>query len=184
MTYALIYKPQIDTSLIDMFQQEYDPYYHLAGAHFTLIFPTPEMIGEDQLIQHIKNTLDRWKPFKIHIQGLEKSWDNWLYLLVQEGNSELTKLHDELYAGIMSPFLRKDLPYIPHIGLGLFIKRKRDYKVTNPRRLSFNQSEFERVYKKAKSLNLNYETMVEKLELVKLDNELKKIVWVKKFILK
>lgn len=41
-------------------------------------------------------------------------------------------LHDKLYTGILAPFFRKDLGYIPHIGIGLFVAENSDYKVTDP----------------------------------------------------
>jgi hypothetical protein len=44
--------------------------------------------------------------------------DNWFVFLVpDEGYSEIVKLHDRLYVGPLSRHLRLDLPFIPHIGV-------------------------------------------------------------------
>lgn len=176
MYYALICKPQINTSKIDYFQQKYDPYSRLAGAHFTLVFPTPDEIDEQQLLEHIKSVLKRWKPFNIHIRGLEKSWDQWLFLNVQEGKNQFIQLHDELYSGPLEPYLRKDLPYTPHISLGLFVENRQGYNIIELEKLPLNEAEFEKVYKEVEAMNLDYHTTVEKAEFLTLNDEMNKVL--------
>lgn len=39
-------------------------------------------------------------------------------MVPDEGNSEIVKLHDKLYTGILNDELRLDIPFIPHIGFG------------------------------------------------------------------
>ena len=41
-----------------------------------------------------------------------------LFLVPDEGYSDIVKLHDKLYSGILKNNLRFDIPYIPHIGIG------------------------------------------------------------------
>lgn len=182
MLYSLLHRPNIDTSLIDSFQKRYDPYHKLAGAHFALIFPTPDKLAKESLIEHVKNVLKNWKSFEVHIKGLEKSWDNWLFLTVQQGNDKLIKLHDELYSGIMTPFLRKDLKYSPHISLGLFTKNK-NYNVANPKKFELDEYLYKKVYKEAQALNLDYRYTFDNVELFTTDDNLTTTIEIKKFYL-
>lgn len=181
MYYALIYRPKIDTSKIDYFQKQYDPYYELAGAHFTLVFPTLDKVNERELIDHIHAILKKWQPFKIHINGLEKSWDNWLFLNVKKGEKQFIRLHDELYTGSLKPYLRSDLPYKPHISLGLFVEERENYNIIELEKLPLNQKEFEKAYQEASELNLDYYDIVDKVELFTLDDDMKKVLKIKKF---
>ncbi|MCP4567450.1 MAG: 2'-5' RNA ligase family protein, partial [FCB group bacterium] len=47
--------------------------------------------------------------------------DRWfLFLVPDEGFSQIIKLHDDLYTGIMSNHLRLDIPFTPHMTVGIF----------------------------------------------------------------
>ena len=120
MLYALVFRPKIDTSKIDKFRLKYDPHIDLIQPHIALVFPIGDKnIDKVALEKHIKDVLKDEKSFKIHLHGLDKSWDHWLNLILKEGNEEVIKLHDKLYTGVLSQFFRKDLGYIPHIGIGI-----------------------------------------------------------------
>ena len=48
----------------------------------------------------------------------DDSNDNYYVFLVPDnGYGELSKLHDKLYRGPLAPYLRLDIPYVPHIGV-------------------------------------------------------------------
>jgi 2'-5' RNA ligase len=171
MLYALVFRPQIDTSKIDGFRRKHDPHVNLIQPHITLVFPINDKnIDKAALEKHIKDTLKEEKPFKIHLQGLDKSWDHWLNLVLKEGNDEVIALHDKLYTGILAPFFRKDLGYIPHIGIGLF--------VTNQ---VLDKNKYKLALQEAESLNLDYWVEIDNLELVTLDDNVTKILDIKKF---
>lgn len=177
MLYALIHKPAIDTSKIDAFRQKYDPHHNLVGPHITLVFPVRDAdVEKDDLVKHIESILRRWKPFRVHIKGLDKSWDQWLNLNLQEGNNEVIALHDELYTGVLEPYLRKDLGYTPHIGLGLFVPKDSGYKVTNPELQPLDEPEYEKALTEAESLNLDYWAILDNAELITLDDEVSKVI--------
>lgn len=42
-----------------------------------------------------------------------------LYLLPDQGRAVIVQLHDRLYQGPLAPYLRADLPYLPHITMGM-----------------------------------------------------------------
>jgi len=47
----------------------------------------------------------------------DSSDDYYVFLVPDEGFSELALLHDALYAGVLASRLRLDIPYVPHIGI-------------------------------------------------------------------
>jgi len=179
--YALVHFPEINTRKIEEFRKKYDPHYKLISAHIVIVFPVSDVVGESRLVNHIKNTLSEWKPFDICISGLKKSWDQWMFLVLQEGNSSIAKLHDELYTSLLSKYLRKDIKYIPHIGLGLFVKGA--YNLKNPKKVPLDREKYSEALTKAKTLNFNYRVKVRKLHLVKLNNTFTKSSIVKEFLL-
>jgi hypothetical protein len=179
--YALVHFPEINTRKIEEFRKKYDPHYKLISAHIVIVFPISDAVGESRLVNHIKNTLSKWKPFDMHISGLKKSWDQWLFLVLRGGNSLAVKLHDKLYKGLLSKYLRKDIKYTPHIGLGLFVKGT--YNLKNPKKIPLDREKYSKALAKAKKLNFNYKVKVRRLHLVKLNNTFTKSSIVKEFLL-
>jgi hypothetical protein len=107
--------------------------------------------------------LKKWKPFPIRIGGFGKSWDHWLFLLLREGNQKAIALHDELYTGILSPYLRTDIEYIPHIGIGLFVRRDAGYKALNLKIVDFDAKLYSQALKEAESLKIDSLHTVDRL---------------------
>src|SRR6267143_5205870 len=132
MFYALVHYPQIDTKLINEFRRKYDPHFDLIEPHITLVFLVPESVGEANLVRHIESTLSNWRPFPIRLRGLQRSWDHWLFLILAKGNENVTRLHRELYDGVLAAYYRTDIDFVPHLGLGLFARQDADYDIRNP----------------------------------------------------
>lgn len=177
MLYALVFRPKIDTSKIDGFRLKYDPHVNLIEPHITLVFPiSDKSIDKIAFQKHIKDILKNEKSFRIHLQGLEKSWDHWLNLIIKEGNDNVIKLHDKLYTGILAPLFRKDLGYIPHIGIGLFVSENSDYKVTDPTLKTLDEGKYKTALDEAESLDFDYWADLDNLELITLDDNATKII--------
>ncbi len=168
MAYALVHYLAIDTERINELRHKYDPQVDLIAPHVTLVFPVPTSIGEANLVAHIGNVLGNWRQFPIHLQGLEQSGDNCLFLRLQAGNTEVIRLHDELYTGMLAPYLRQDIPYVPHVTLGSF--------ADTAELCSQALSEAER------SL-LDYRCAVDRLHLVRINDDRSGIIWSKEFLL-
>lgn len=184
MLYALVFRPKIDTSEIDKFRQKYDPHVDLIQPHITLVFPIGDKnVDKSALEKHVKDTLKDEKPFKIHLQGLDKSWDHWLNLILKEGNDEVIALHDKLYTGVLAPFFRKDLGYIPHIGIGLFVAENSGYKVTDPTLQVLDENKYKIALQEAESHDFDYWTELDNLELITLDDSATKVLDSEKFAL-
>ncbi len=168
MAYALVHYLNINREGINKFRQKYDPQVDLIEPHITLVFPILEFIDQDSLTLHIKNILSAWKPFPIHLKGLQKSWDEYLFLMVQEGKEDVIKLHDELYTGVLAEYCREYTPFIPHLTLGVFSKNKVQYS---------------QALEEAQQLDLDYRCMVDKLNLLKINDVNRQIVWSQEYIL-
>ncbi len=171
MYYALVCYPKFDGKTeegIKVFRRKYDPFADSWKPHIPFIFPIPcSEVKEEKLTEHIETVLKNWKPFPIHIGGFTKSWDHWLLLLLKEGNEEAIALHDELYTGMLSPYLRRDIEYIPHIGIGLFVKKDVEYNVLDPKKVDFDAKLYSQALKEAKSLKISSFDTVDRLFLRK-----------------
>jgi hypothetical protein len=131
-------------------------------------FPVPySEVEEEKVTDHIETALKNWKPFPIHIGGFTKSWDHWLLLLLKKGNKEAIALHDELYTGMLSPYLRRDIKFIPHVGVGLFVKKDAEYNILNPKKVDFDAKLYSQALKEAESLKISSFDTVDRLFLRK-----------------
>jgi len=171
MYYSLVYYPNFDGKTeedIAAFRRKYDSFVDSWKLHMPFIFPVPcSEIEEAKLTEHVETVLRNWKPFPIQIGGFTKSWDHWLLLLLKEGNEEAIALHDELYTGILSPYLRRDIEYIPHIGIGLFVRKNAGYNALDPKKVDFDAKLYSQALKEAKSLKIGNLNTVDRLILSK-----------------
>ncbi len=168
MFYALVHYPNVDTQPINLLRKRYDPQVDLIEPHITLMFPVPESIGENNLVSHLHSVLDGWQPFPIHLQGLQKSWDDYLFLMVEEGNAAIIGLQSEIYTGVLADYRKEDRPYVPHLTLGAFAK---------------NANEYAEALEEARRLDLDYRCVLDKVHLVKVNDERTQIVCSKEFSL-
>jgi 2'-5' RNA ligase len=182
--YALVYFPKIKIDRINKLRQKYDPTYNLIASHLTLLFPIPASLGKDRIINHIETVLKNLQSIKIRFGGFRKSWDHWLLLTLTEGNAEIRKLYIELYTGFLLEYRREDIEFIPHIGLGLFIKNNSEYDLKNPKELIFDEETYQHALLEAESLNLDLQCTVDNIELVELNDDFTKMENIKNFSLK
>lgn len=168
MMYALVHYPDIDTHSINQFRMKYDPQVELIAPHITLMFPVSESVGESRLIHHLAGVLGSWQSFPIHLQGLHIAPDDHLFLLLQEGNANVIRLHDEIYTGALAEYWRNDIPFIPHLTLGVLNKKSTDR---------------DQALAEAEELAMKYRCVMDKLHLVKVNEDRSKILWSKEFAL-
>ncbi|MEH2291180.1 2'-5' RNA ligase family protein [Nostoc sp.] len=169
MSYALVHYPNINTEYINHIRQKYDPQFYLIEPHITFVFPIIEFISEKKFILHIERILSKRKTFFIHLKGLQKSWDDHLFLMVEEGKLDIIKLHHELYTGILAEHCRDNLLFVPHLTLGGFTK---------------DTDKFLQMLEEAQHLDLNYHCVVDKLHLININDEQRSIIWSKEFALR
>ncbi len=170
---ALVYYPEIKNQGFHNFRMTYEPFAFLLPAHIPFIFPLEESFGVERLKSHINSVLTGWRAFEMHFFKLEKTWDHWLFLGASEGNENAIALHDDLYKGPLASFLREDLPYTPHIGLGLFSAE--DYDFHNPTaKLSLDQEKYDRGRKEFEALDFELRCRIDELTLVRVNEEFTK----------
>lgn len=109
-----------DYQWIQGFREENDELYHgVMEPHFILVFPVFNQRPET-FIEEIKRRAAGYSriDFVLRCAIMDKDaftpyWH--VYLVPDEGYSQIIKLHDNLYSGKLADELRMDLPFIPHI---------------------------------------------------------------------
>lgn len=112
-----------DYKWVQSLRKKFDErYYNVVEPHFTIVFPV-EKIEEHSFVQHVKKSTKYFESINFTIRSsiivkdaFSKFTD--VFLVPDEGNSEIIRLHDKMYTGILSAELRLDIPFIPHIGIG------------------------------------------------------------------
>jgi len=165
--------PWLPDEPIASFRRTYDPTVDAIDPHITLVFPIPTSeIDHDAFRDHVRTVVSRTASFDIRLNALEKAWDHWLFLVVTEGRDQVIELHDELYAGILRPFLWTEQPFVPHVGLGLFVETGEDQDLHEARPRTLDIARFERGIREAKALDLDFAGPFESVHIVELDEDI------------
>jgi 2'-5' RNA ligase len=172
MHYALVFYPQLETDRIDAIRRKYDPTVDVIKPHVTVVFPVPETVGEAALIGHIERVLSAWSPFEIRLGGFWKSPDHWLFLTLAEGEPAVKELYQAIYTGILAAYRRDDIEFVPHLGLGLFLKESTPYDWDNPQETDFDQPKYEAALREARALPLGSSCTIDTLHVVKIPDEI------------
>ena len=173
MYYCLSFFPPLSVELaesIASIRRVYDPTAWFIKPHITLIFPTHDSVGEQRLINHIEQVLSGWSPFEIRLGGFCKSRDHWLFLSLQEGEAEVKRLYRALHTGIMDDG-RDFSRYVPHLGLGLFLKEGATYDWRHPQESDFDRERYEEALRRAEALHLSGTVLVDRLLLTTISDE-------------
>src|SRR5436190_10027149 len=111
-----------DRQFIEEFRNEYDiPFRDAVAPHFTMVFGRND-VPESEYREHVRVVAQPQGVIHFSCRYAmicnDDSNDNYyVFLVPDEGFSEISKLHDRLYLGLLAPHLRLDIPYIPHIGI-------------------------------------------------------------------
>jgi hypothetical protein len=92
-------------------------------------------------------------------------------------------LNKERYSGVFSEYRRDKIEFLPHVGLGLFVKSVENYDFHDPQQLNFDQKKYEEALSEVKSLDLDFRCIVNKLYLLKLAEDFSRIVSGKVFLI-
>lgn len=110
----------IKNQVIEKIRMKYDPQATKIQPHITLAFPF-ENINQVELYAHVRDSIKKIKKFKLVLKGVKASPKKYyLYLLVKKGKKEILGINKNLYSKLLTKWLRKDIPYIPHLTLGVF----------------------------------------------------------------
>ena len=100
-------------------------------------------------------------------------------MTVEDGNGTLVLLFEAMYTGLLAPHRRHDIEYIPHIGLGYFGMDEYDPTVQSVAPL--DEARYNEGMRKAEAASLDYETQVDRLTLVGIDDQFTKTTVVTEF---
>lgn len=125
MQYLVVAYPQFtpdDAAWIQSIRAQHDPNAELIAAHVTLVFPTV-VADEQRLRQEVRRQVAGHTRFPLVIRCALPVKDmlspsTHVFLVPDEGLSQVVRLHDALYASALAPSLRLDIPFIPHITVG------------------------------------------------------------------
>jgi len=116
---AIVWFPPRDVvEDVERFRAAHDPLATTLAAHVTLVFPFASTLGTVQIAAHVRRALARWPVLPVRLEGLGHFHADWVHLRMTQGQAAVTTLHDRLYRGALAPFLRRDLPYEPHLTIG------------------------------------------------------------------
>ena len=145
-----------DIRWIDEYRKKNDIYYELMDAHFSFVFPVYDIVAEDFMYEVKKQTTGCRKinfEIKCAIRNNDRTNEYWHVLLVPDtGFSDIVKLHDRLYSGLLKPIERLDLDFIPHIGIG---------NSTNP-------EECKKMVDEVNAMDINIRGTIEQIDIIQL----------------
>jgi 2'-5' RNA ligase len=126
-------------------RKKVDPLFGIVAPHVTLFFPCTD-VSSTTLKSHLsKKVIGRIRPFRLVFRSAlvippsVPNKDSYLFLVPDEGFSEVLRLHDSIYSGVLARYHRKDIPFIPHMTVGVI--RSLEEAHTFARRL--NEQKFE-----------------------------------------
>ena len=125
MAYLVITYPELSESDFDWIQnyrRQNDKQVSLVDPHFTLVFAVQDL-EKDSFLSEVKQKASEVRPFDFELIvatiNQDNSGDYYHDFLVPDiGYSNIVKLHDKLYSGILAPYQRFDVDFIPHISIG------------------------------------------------------------------
>lgn len=167
------FPPWLPEEPIASFRRTYDPTANVVDPHITLVFPIPTSeIDRDPFREHVRTVVSRTASFDIRLNAFEKSWDHWLFLVVTEGRDQVIELHDELYTGMLSPFLWTEQPFLPHVGLGLFVERGDDQDLHLARPRALDRARYQQGLREAQALDFDFTGPLERVRIFEIDEDL------------
>lgn len=127
MSLTVIAYPNISAEDYDWIQrirrQHDSKKYNAVKPHVTIIFPTTKL-DSDRLVKHVKNHLTGLGAFPVVfdsvrvVEDFSKTYSQ-AFLIPSAGYNEICELHDLLYVDEMASELRSDIPFIPHLSVGI-----------------------------------------------------------------
>ncbi|MEM7444914.1 MAG: 2'-5' RNA ligase family protein [Pseudomonadota bacterium] len=122
MLYTLAYPKLSDADLkrIEAIREHHDlPYKDVVAPHFTLVFACDD-VPLESYVAHVQEVGRHMPPIAFHcryamLSADPLSDDAFVFLVPDEGNSAISRLHDRLYTGPLADKPRLDLDFVPHI---------------------------------------------------------------------
>jgi 2'-5' RNA ligase len=118
-TVAYLDISKVHAQWIQDFRQKHDPHFAVVEPHFTMVFGVRD-VEESIYLEHIASVAKSSKAIQFRclyaMLGADDIDDTaYVFLVPNEGNAEVSQLHDRLYQGVLQPYHRLEFPYIPHV---------------------------------------------------------------------
>ena len=115
---------QSDRDWIEHIRRAYDPQQGFVEPHFTLVFPFTG-IPIERVVPHVASVVAATPTITFVLRCASAVRDplssrGHLFLLPEEGNDALRRVHDKLYSGALASELNADIPFVPHVTVGAF----------------------------------------------------------------
>ena len=153
---------------IEKLRRRHDPTAELIRSHVAVVFPLPGHISRGDLETHIEGALAGVDPFQILLGGSERSPDHWLLVTLATGRERFQELYSLLHTGLLAEF-RRD--YVPHVGLGHFLREGVTYDWETPRESDLDQVRYSAALEEAEALDLGGPMVVDELHLIAIPDE-------------
>lgn len=147
MAYLVLAYPELsrkDYELIQDFRRENDElYYKVVEPHFTIVFPVFD-IPEKDFINEVREKSKEVKSFSFSLRCATINKDAFndyyhVFLVPDESYSNIVKIHDRLYSGLLKDNHRLDIDFIPHIGIANSLDKYKCKKLVD----QWNSKDFE-----------------------------------------
>lgn len=109
--------PDADASAIEAYRSKWDPLRSKLGAHITVVFPNDTHEPGEGLRTEIRHAVAQIRTFPIHATEAIGWDDEYVFLPLERGASEVRGLHRALYAGPFHHALAPD-NFLPHMTIG------------------------------------------------------------------
>lgn len=114
--FAVAWFPRFDgLAEVESFRRRHDPMAPLVPAHLTLVFPFATALTRLQVETHVKRVASRWPRVPVSFRTVRLYANEFVFLMASRGAPSVSALHDKLYTRSLLPYLRRDLPYEPHM---------------------------------------------------------------------
>lgn len=118
-TIATLDIPDVQMSWIQAFRAQHDPHFKVVEPHFTMVFGV-KGVEQWMYCRHVEAVAKASSPIPFRCSYAMLGADDvddtaYVFLVPNEGNAEVSLLHDALYRGVLEPHLRLEFPYIPHV---------------------------------------------------------------------
>jgi 2'-5' RNA ligase len=115
---------EADRDWIERIRRVHDPQHALVEPHFTLMFPFAG-IPIERVIPHVESVVGGTPAIGFALRRASAVRDplssrTHLFLLPEEGNDALHRVHDNLYSGVLATKSDADIPFVPHVTVGAF----------------------------------------------------------------
>jgi hypothetical protein len=114
---------EVDRLWIDDFRRKHDPlFYGIIEPHFTLVFPTFGLT-QNEFSEEIRTRAAHHKKIEFVLRcaminnDLLSSFIH-IFLIPDEGNSRIVKIHDDLYSGILKKTQKSEIDFVSHVSIG------------------------------------------------------------------